>query len=166
MNDTVYPQYPVPQQTFVPSGNYSGLNMASLSSYGAPVAAPAPTMDMGQVFGPSASQGYGTMSAWGQQPTAPTPKDSFWGEGGFNIGSMGQIVQGIGALGSAYLGIKNYGLAKDQLKFSKEAFNANLNNSIRAYNNSLEDRIRGRSSDHAGKEGEVQAYLASHSMKR
>lgn len=141
------------------------------SSYGAPPMTSSMNFGMGsgQVAGftgmPQASNGgMFSGSAWGQTPDAP--KTSFWGDGGFNIGSVGTIAQGIGALGSAYLGFKNYGLAKDQLNFSKTAFNANLNNSIRAYNNSLEDRIRGRSSDHAGKEGEVASYLASHSMTR
>ena len=99
--------------------------------------------------------------------TAPAQSgNSFWGPNGFNIGSVGTMVQGAGALMNAYLGFKNYKLAKEQLGFQKDAFNANLNNSIQTYNTSLEDRIRGRTAAHEGKEGEVQAYLAKHSLHR
>ena len=99
----------------------------------------------------------------------PTPTQGWasslgsWMSNGQNLGT---VMNGIGTLAQAYLGFRQLSQAKDQLKLSKEAFNANLNNSIASYNTSLEDRIRGRTSDYAGKENDVQAYLAKHSLKR
>ena len=91
------------------------------------------------------------------------------GGGGFgnwikNGDNLGAVVQGIGALTSAWLGYKNLGVAKDQLRFQKEAFNRNFANQTQNYNTSLEDRIRGRTSDYEGKEADVQAYLAKHRL--
>lgn len=98
-----------------------------------------------------------------QQPVAGVGQELPWYK---NFSNWGTIAQGIGALSSAYLGMKNYKLAKEQLGLSKEAFNANLNNSIKTYNTSLEDRIRGRTAAYDNKENDVQAYLAKHSLKR
>ncbi len=117
---------------------------------------------------------YSSMYGWqsGQlnaPPTLNAPAQGWasslgnWMSNGQNLGT---VMNGIGTLAQAYLGFKQLGMAKDQLRFSKEAFNANLNNSIASYNTSLEDRIRGRTSDYAGKENDVQAYLARHSLKR
>lgn len=77
---------------------------------------------------------------------------------------MGSLMGGLGALGGMYLGGRQLGLARDQLGLQREAFNANLNNSIQSYNTRLEDRIRGRSSN--PNEADIQAYLARHSLSR
>ncbi|EAA6070268.1 hypothetical protein DQY91_22435 [Salmonella enterica subsp. enterica] len=60
--------------------------------------------------------------------------------------------------------MQSLGLAKDQLQFQKDAYNTNLNNSIQSYNTQLEDRIRGRTSNYAGKEEDVQTYLANNRL--
>ena len=80
--------------------------------------------------------------------------------------NLGTVIQGFDAVADAYLGWQAMKNAKQQLNFQKEAFNANLNNSIASYNTNLEDRIRGRTSNYEGKEADVQAYLAKHSLKR
>lgn len=74
-------------------------------------------------------------------------------------GNLSSLVQGIGALGQLWLGSQQLGLAKDNFRFQKGAFNANLANSIASYNTALEDRIRGRTSAYDGKEADVQNYL-------
>lgn len=85
-----------------------------------------------------------------------------WLSNGQNLAAA---VQGFQALSSAYLGYKQLSQAKEALNFQKTAFNTNLRNSTQNYNTSLEDRIRGRTSDYAGKEADVQSYLAKHRLK-
>ena len=114
----------------------------------------------------------GVTDASGAQLTpaaAATPAQ----EGGFMSGlggwlsngqNLGALVQGLGSLGQVWLGMQSAGAAKDALNFQKRAFETNLRNSTQAYNTSLEDRIRGRTSDYAGKEQDVQAYLTKHSL--
>lgn len=85
-----------------------------------------------------------------------------WISNGQNLGT---VIQGFGTLANAYLGFQQLKNAKQNLAFQKDAFNTNLINSTQNYNTSLEDRIRGRTSDYAGKEADVQAYLAKHSLK-
>ena len=83
-----------------------------------------------------------------------------------NAAGLGSLAQGLGALSGMYFGSRQLGLAREQLGFQKEAFNTNMRNSIQSYNTSLEDRIRGRSSDYEGKENDVRAYLDRHSLRR
>lgn len=80
-------------------------------------------------------------------------------------GNLGAAVGGINALTSAWMGYKNYQNAKNSLNFQKEAFRKNFANQTQSYNTSLEDRIRGRSSDYNGKEADVQSYLSRHRLK-
>lgn len=82
-----------------------------------------------------------------------------WLQDGNNLGT---VVQGLGALTNAYLGFKQLSMAKDNLRFQKDAFAKNFANSQQTYNTSLEDRIRGRSSN--PNEADVQAYLAKHKL--
>ena len=76
-----------------------------------------------------------------------------------SAGIVAPTLQGLGSLFSAWNGMQSLGLARDQLQFQKDAYNTNLNNSIQSYNTQLEDRIRGRTSNYAGKEQDVQTYL-------
>lgn len=73
-------------------------------------------------------------------------------------------IQGIQALFGMYQGLRGLSLAKDQFNFTRDAYNTNLKNSQTSYNTALEDRIRGRTSDYAGKEADVSAYLKKHSL--
>ena len=84
---------------FASMGNYGGGNAPLASGNGA--AAFSPTMMQSLV-------GY----------TDPTNGTKVNGVGGTALG----VLQG---LGSAYMGMRQYGLAKDQLAFSKDAFNKN-----------------------------------------
>ena len=101
--------------------------------------------------------------AWNQTNLPQnTGAESWWQTPGL----VGGIAQGIGALASAWNANRGLGLARDQFRFQKEAYNTNLANSIQSYNTSLEDRIRGRTSDYEGKEQDVQSYLNRHSLRR
>lgn len=81
-----------------------------------------------------------------------------------SAGLVAPTLQGLGSLFSAWTGMQSLGLAQDQLQFQKDAYNTNLNNSIQSYNTQLEDRIRGRTSNYAGKEEDVQTYLANNRL--
>ncbi len=86
-----------------------------------------------------------------------------WFSNGNNLGTAADMLQGIAG---AYLGYQNMKQAKANLAFQKQVFDTNLTNSIASYNTSLEDKIRGRTSDYQGKEADVQAYLAKHSLTK
>lgn len=132
------PQMAAAMPTYMDASGY-----ANLSSY----ASPAPSYSGSQLS------------------LTPTTSDGLkgWLSNGQNLGA---VIQGFGTVAQAYLGWQAMKQAKQQLNFQKEAFNANLNNSISSYNTSLEDKIRGRTSNYEGKEADVQAYLAKHSLKR
>lgn len=76
-----------------------------------------------------------------------------------NLSNLGSLAQGVGSIGQLFLGGQQLGLAKDAFNLSKQAYQQNMANSIASYNTSLEDRIRGRTSNYAGKEQDVQNYL-------
>lgn len=73
--------------------------------------------------------------------------------------NLGVAIQGLGTLTNAWLGYQQLQQAKKQFSFNKEAWQKNYTNSTKNYNTALEDRIRGRTADYAGKEADVQAYL-------
>jgi len=50
-----------------------------------------------------------------------------------------------GSMARIYTGLKALGLAKDQFKFQKEAFNRNFGASAKSFNNELKDRWTARS---------------------
>jgi hypothetical protein len=60
------------------------------------------------------------------------------------MSTLSGLAQGAGSLWSAYNAAKQFGLAKDQFKFSKNAFNANFANQAKMINSQLEDRQRAR----------------------
>ena len=71
------------------------------------------------------------------------------------------ILQG---LGSAYMGMKQYGLAKDQLQFSKDAFNKNYAAQAKMTNASLMDRQRARVASNPGAYQSVGDYMAQNGI--
>ena len=84
--------------------------------------------------------------------------------GNQSTGALGGALGALQGLGNLYLGFQSYGLAKDQLAAQQQAYKTNLANSVASYNTNLEDKIRGRTSNYAGKEADVQSYLASHKL--
>ena len=71
------------------------------------------------------------------------------------------ILQG---LGSAYMGMKQYGLAKEQLQFSKDAFNKNYAAQAKMTNTSLMDRQRARVASNPGAYQSVGDYMAQNGI--
>ena len=84
--------------------------------------------------------------------------------GGFNLDGLGSIMNGIGSVASIYTALSNLGLAKDQAKFQRNAYNTNLENQTQSYNTSLEDRTRSRYHTQGGTSADVDNYLAQHSL--
>ncbi|MGL5580963.1 MAG: hypothetical protein ACRDCE_08385 [Cetobacterium sp.] len=81
-----------------------------------------------------------------------------------STGIVSPVISGLGALFQGWSGMRGMDLAKDQLNFQKQAYQTNLEGSAKAYNTALEDRIRGRTSDYAGKEADVQRELEAKRM--
>lgn len=87
-------------------------------------------------------------------------------------GTDGTQYQGWGglALGAAnglanlWLGMQNYGLAKKQLNFQKDAFNKNYTAQRNLTNSSLEDRQRRRNLENPGSTP-VAEYMAKYGLK-
>lgn len=87
----------------------------------------------------------------GQYSIAPDSSNWFTGMGG--LAGLGSLLSGIGQLGSyglgAYTGLKQLGLAKDQLKLAKEDFgfqkalaNRNIANQAQSINNAYDNSAR------------------------
>ena len=84
--------------------------------------------------------------------------------GGLNLDGIGSIMDGIGSAVSIYTALSNLGLAKDQFRFQKDAYNTNLQNQTQSYNTALEDRTRARNHTQGGTSADVDSYLAQHSL--
>ena len=77
------------------------------------------------------------------------------------LGLMG--LQTIGGLWGAYQSNK---LAKEQLAYTKDVGNANLNNSIKSYNTSLETKARNHAAYMGQSDEEKNAYIDEHKLSR
>ncbi|HEY7823559.1 MAG TPA: hypothetical protein VIG24_12015 [Acidimicrobiia bacterium] len=75
---------------------------------------------------------------------------------GFVMPALG-VVSG---LGNTFLGMKQYGLAKDQLKFEKEAFNKNFEAQRNMTNSQMADRQRARVAANPGAHRSEAEYMS------
>ena len=55
------------------------------------------------------------------------------------LAGIGMGIQGLSGLANAYMGYKNYGLAKDQFNFQKGLANRNLANQAKVINNAYDN---------------------------
>ena len=83
---------------------------------------------------------------------------SFNGWGGMAMGA----IQG---LGNAYMGMKQYGLAKEQLQFSKDAFERNFAAQRQMTNTNLQDRQRARVASNPGAYQSVGEYMSKNGVQ-
>lgn len=82
--------------------------------------------------------------------------------------TQGMLMPGLGvAQGflNAYLGMKQYGLAKDQLAEGKKQFALNYDAQRTTTNSQLEDRQRARVASNAGAYQSVGSYMAANGIK-
>lgn len=77
---------------------------------------------------------------------------SWWSQNKDMIGGIAQGAQAAAGLANAYLGYKNYGIAKDQFNFAKAAANRDVANQAQLINNSIQNS------------GEVGMSLAGNTM--
>jgi hypothetical protein len=78
---------------------------------------------------------------------------------------FGYVMDGIGAIGGLWGAIQQNKIAKQQLALSKEAYNTNMNNTIKTYNTALEDRIRARYTME-GRSDQADAYIDENKLTR
>lgn len=96
-----------------------------------------------------------------------TPPTGGLGTGlGMNIGTGQLALGGLGALTSVWGGMQANKLANDQFKFTKDTTNTNLNNQIKSYNTSLEDRINARAAVQGNDSAYVSDYLNKNRLTR
>jgi hypothetical protein len=130
------------------AGNMGGYG---LNAMGATIATPNLT---GGITPPG-----GTNSIW----------DSFFtkraADGTQTQGWGGLALGGAQALGSLYMGMKQYNLAKDSLAFQKESFNKQYENQKTLTNSQLEDRQRARVASNAGAYQSVGDYMNQNGVK-
>jgi hypothetical protein len=91
-----------------------------------------------------------------------TPGAWEWGspQMGQAIGLGMGALQGIGGLGQVYLGMKNYGLAKQQLAQNKQQYWNNFTSQARLTNAELRDRQNGRNAA-AARNGNPESTMAT-----
>lgn len=107
---------------------------------------------------------------------APTSPLSVLGSGGdlsadsFNFGAniptLRMGLSGLNTLGNLWGAWQAQGLARDQLNFTRNVTNTNLNNSIQSYNTALADRARARGVAEGQSSDEVSNYIASNRLTR
>ena len=78
---------------------------------------------------------------------------------------FGYVMDGIGAIGGLWGAIQQNKIAKQQLALSKEAYNTNMNNTIKTYNTALEDRIRARYTME-GRADQADGYIEDNKLTR
>lgn len=85
---------------------------------------------------------------------------------GWNAPTLQMGMQGLNTLGNVWGAWQANKLAKDQLNFTKQFANANLNNQIKSYNTALEDRSRSRAAAEGQTSAEAQAYVDRNRLSR
>ena len=79
--------------------------------------------------------------------------------------TAGSAMDILGGLADIYFGFQQQKLAKSNLNFQKNAFNANLGNSVQSYNTALGDRIRARHFTEGKSDSQTAAYLDENKLK-
>lgn len=127
---------------------------------------------------------YGGNTSWMSNPTqalsfgnnvpaANGPQLDFSGNDagqGFNWKGLGNGVGiGLGALstfGNIWGGVQSNKLAREQFNFTKGVTNTNLDNQIKSYNTSLEDRARSRAAIEGQSPQETQDWIERNRLSR
>lgn len=79
---------------------------------------------------------------------------------GNKLGGWGGLALGAGqSLLGAFMGMKQYGLMKDQLNFQKDAWKQNVANQKKTINTTMEDRQRARVASNPGAYQSVGEYM-------
>ncbi|QHJ80082.1 MAG: hypothetical protein [Caudoviricetes sp.] len=89
-----------------------------------------------------------------------------FGNLGMNIPTFQLGLGALGSLANIYGGFQANKLAKDQLSFTKDVTNTNLNNQIKSYNTQLEDRARSRAVAENRDQSSADAYIEKNKLSR
>lgn len=97
--------------------------------------------DSSDMFGSFSGYSGGADSMYGDiaNTNVPTPSSSGFG---FNSGTLGAVaggLQGLSGLAQAFVGMKNYELARQQYKYQKGLANRNLANQAKIINNTYDN---------------------------
>lgn len=141
-------------------------NFASFGRYGQPVGTPS-GYNLGQplvqgVEIPATTQVAGMPDAsflqkmLGYTDTSTGVHQNGWG---------GMAIGGLSALSNAYMGMQQYGLAKEQFAESKRQYNQNYAAQRTLTNSQLEDRQRARVASNAGAYESVGSYMNRNGVK-
>lgn len=99
-------------------------------------------------------------------PTAMQSATGYTLPDGTKVGGWGSMALGAAqGLAGAYLGMKQYGLAKDSLKEGKRQFNLNYGAQKQTTNTRLEDRQRARVASNPTAYQSVGAYMNQNGIK-
>lgn len=146
-------------------GSY-GLQMppgfASLDSWGSPdVPDPLNTMDSGGInlYDLKALDALSPDLAPNLNKLTQPSTGDFWSSFGGKDGWGNTAIGGFGALASAFLGMKQYGLAKQTLAENKRQFQMNYDAQKQTTNSRLEDRQRARVASNPGAYQSVGDYM-------
>ena len=138
------------------------------------------------LFGSAGSPGVSTGLTLGSGGVGmQAPNTGFWAPGnnsvmgkpgvggagtgiGWNTETLGLGIQSLAAIGGLYNAFQSNKLAKEQFNFTKEVTNTNLNNQIKTFNTTLEDRARARArlDGREDTEGYTQDYMNKNRISR
>lgn len=85
---------------------------------------------------------------------------------GMNIPTLRLGLGALSSLGNIYGAFQANKLARDNFNFTKDVTNTNLNNQIKSYNTTLEDRARSRATQEGRDQASADAYIAANRLSR
>lgn len=87
------------------------------------------------------------------------------GFGGLDLSQkIGMGLQGVGTVANLVLGLKQLSLANKQYGLQKRAFETNLTNQVRSYNDTMADRLRARAVMETGNTNGVDQQIKERSL--
>lgn len=115
-----------------------------------------PVTAAGQVQAPAAGgqQSFGNSLIWNGTGENRT----------LNYDGMQMIAGGLETIGNLYMSWQQNKLAKEALQLQRDSYESNLANSTTSYNNSLEDRIRGKYTRSQQDDPAIQAEIDARSL--
>jgi hypothetical protein len=136
-------------------GSMSWLSGQNNQNFSSPAMAYQPGQELGMNFSSSAPQ----------SPPLTGGAGSFSGLG-MNVPTFQLGLGALGSLANIYGGFQANKLAKDQLSFTKDITNTNLNNQVKSYNTALEDRARSRAVAEGRDQSSADAYIEKNKLSR
>ena len=112
---------------------------------------PVPSVSAAAVGSQAAAASLGSMN-----PAAPNGS-SWWN-------NVGDVISGIGTLGSVWAAIQANKIAKKSLAFKQDAFNKNYNNQVSSYNTALSDRAWARAAATGQSANDTRQYIENNSL--